>query len=176
MKVKLAIAAALTIVSSTSSVFADDAKTPAAVGAESNETQAGEPPPDAAPKVMKRRSTGMFASGIVLSSLGGLSIAIGAAYFAMESSTDASLQSAYDACEEANVILVESGASPGDCGSGPGEHDPWPGVAFLVGGVVGMAVGVPLAVSGGTKVPVTITRAGIEPVPGGAVAVVRGTF
>lgn len=177
MKPTIALAAVLALVSIGVPAYADDAPPHRAPGVESEETQVAElPREEAPPRVLKRRSTGMFASGIVLSSLGGLSIAIGAAVFAMQGSTDASLQSAQDACESANDALVSAGYPPNDCGMGPGDHDPWAGVAFLVGGAVGMAVGVPLAVVGGQKVPVTITTASITPVQGGAILGVRGTF
>jgi hypothetical protein len=90
------------------------------------------PPMDVTPK--ERRSVGMMVGGSVLIGVGGLVSIIGS--FVALGNTSTSFTCSGDFCSS-------------DSGSGGGA-----GVAMIVGGLVGVAVGIPLLVYGAKKVPV----------------------
>jgi hypothetical protein len=77
---------------------------------------------------MKRRSKGLMATGIVLTSLGGLSLFGG-------------------------VLSGMAGSLGGRCYDN-GSSCSTTAVLMIVGGVIGVAVGIPLIVYGGKRVPV----------------------
>jgi hypothetical protein len=85
---------------------------------------------------MQRRSTGMMITGLILSGLGAVSLFTGVAVYAAGSSSDDCSYNGY-------------GSS---CSSDSGAQAA--GVGFMVGGLIGIGVGIPLAIVGGRKVPV----------------------
>lgn len=102
------------------------------------------PPIDVAPK--ERRSSGMMAGGIVMISVGGLGLIIGSA------------------------LALSSGSScsfdfSGSCSRDTGAQTA--GYGMMIGGIISVAVGIPLLVYGAKKVPVRPEGA---PAPAAALA------
>jgi PEGA domain len=107
--------------------------------------------------VMKRNSTGMFVTGIVLMGVGGLTAIVGGLTMAV-SSAGGSL------CDD----------SGGGCGSGPSGT----GIGILAAGGGLLVGGVVLTVIGGRKVPVQASASAltVQPLIGPGTLGMRGTF
>jgi hypothetical protein len=93
------------------------------------------PPPPTAP-VFERNSVGMMVSGIVVTSLGG--IALIAASVTLR-----------EADEEGRTVCSEF-----ECEVDPDPDLQGAGIGLAIGGLVGLAVGIPLIIVGAKKVPV----------------------
>lgn len=85
-----------------------------------------------------RRSTGMMATGIVLSGLSATMLAAGSAVYVAGSNC------------QSTFFGIDTGVRGVPCGHGTGHTS---GMAMLLAATIGAAIGIPLWVLGGTQVP-----------------------
>ena len=102
----------------------------------------GQPLPPPVPK--ERYSTGMMVSGIVLAGAGAFALLIGGAIFS--------------AADRGQVVCDEFG-----CRNESNDDQKTTGIALMIAGGAGIAIGVPLLIVGARKVPVESAPAQSEP-------------
>lgn len=113
-----------------------------------------------------RRSTAAFVTGIILTSVGAAAAVIGTGALL-------SHDNGHESCVTANEAAVSAGLSPIDCTNHSSKA---PAYALIIGGAAGAVVGIPLAIYGGQKIPVTTARLTFSPTSTGATAAMTFRF